>query len=129
MGRITKEYLKNGEYYEKTETEIIASKNNDRGLVGISFEDRSGYDCSIQSSSLATEPAIWFGIPKPEVKVFNNPGGWSDVSLPESALITSRMHLTQAMVVQLLPYLKEFAKTGYLPTKIPKRKTKKRSKK
>lgn len=90
-----------------------------RGFTCYSFEDRYRVECSLQDSSLASEAAIWFGIddPKPVVLV---PGkGWQPVdlnALVEGELsIKTRMHLTRDQVKALLPYLKHFAKTGFLP--------------
>ena len=61
-----------------------------RGFDYAEFVDAYGVQCSIQKSSLASEDAIWLGTEK------------------------DRMHLTQDMVKQLLPYLVNFAETGEL---------------
>lgn len=60
-----------------------------RGFRRAEFVDRYQSKCSIQASSLATEPCIWLGT-------------------------GDRMHLTQAMVADLLPYLQHFVETGEL---------------
>lgn len=89
-------------------------KQTARGFNIREFEDRYGNQCSLQKSSLATEDAIWFGIddPKPQVLV---PGqGWQTVPMPEDVMYSSRMHLTQEQVKQLLPFLQKFAETGEL---------------
>ncbi len=72
---------------------------SDRGFSGYQFMDRSGNECSIQDSSLATESAIWFGCNK------NSPTHLGHELSP-------RMHLTQEMVKELLPILTRFAETG-----------------
>ncbi len=69
-------------------------KKTERGFNIASFKDRYGADCSLQQSSLATENCIWLGT--------NGEDG-------------DRMHLTQKMVEDLLPYLQHFVKTGELP--------------
>lgn len=66
----------------------LIKTSTERGFGLISFLDRYGQSCFLQDSSLGSEPAIWFGAGK------------------------ERMHLTQKMVRQILPYLTEFAQTG-----------------
>lgn len=80
------------------------------------FTDRYGEKCSLQESSLATEAAIWFGT---EGTIVQGPP-WEDVEVPDNWLVTSRMHLTQAMVAHLIPLLQHFVDTGELP-EIPTR--------
>ncbi len=63
---------------------------NDRGFLRGEFKDRNDAVCSIQKSSIATEDCIWLGCER-------------------------RMHLTQAMVADLLPLLQHFVATGDLP--------------
>lgn len=87
---------------------------NDRGFLRGEFKDRYGAKCSLQESSLATEACIWLGVNEPEIKIMG-PRGWEDVPIPPGALRSGRMHLTQRMVADLLPALKHFVKTGYLP--------------
>ncbi len=64
---------------------------NDRGFLRGEFQDEYGMACSVQKSSVATEDCIWLG---------------RDYY---------RMHLTQAMVADLLPLLQHFVETGDLP--------------
>ncbi len=73
-----------------------------RGFLKGNFKDRYGEDCSIQESSLASEDCIWLGC---------------DLLTEPSTLkpVGARMHLTRAMVEDLLPLLKHFAETGRLP--------------
>lgn len=92
-----------------------------RGFGLHEFEDRYGSKCSLQESSASgdedTGAFIWFGVDKPEVKVFRpDDGGWQNVPLPEDVMISGRMHLSQVEVERLLPSLQYFANSGYLPT-------------
>lgn len=107
MKTITKE---SGEY-EITETEVEKTET-DRGFGLIKFVDRYNTECSLQDSSLATEPAIWLGVDNADPQIMKSGEGWKPYPIPEEVLLKTRMHLTQAMVIQLLPYLKEFAETG-----------------
>ena len=59
-----------------------------RGFNGVSFKDNYGISCSIQESSSAEEPKVWFGCDN------------------------SRMHLTIPQIKELLPILERFIKTG-----------------
>jgi len=78
-------------------------KNTNRGFKIADFKDYYKQDCSLQESSLVY-PCIWLGV---------------DVDL--NGKESSRMHLDQKLVKQLLPYLQHFAKTGYLPKTIKKK--------
>lgn len=71
----------------------ITYKRTERGFLRVLFTDRYGEACSLQESSLASEPAIWLGL--------DGPAG-------------QRMHLTQEQVRELLPLLTRFAGTGML---------------
>jgi len=64
-----------------------------RGFALAEFTDRYNAACSIQNSSLASEPCIWLGV-------------------HEVAGEPARMHLTQEMVAALLPLLQRFVETG-----------------
>ena len=97
-----------------------------RGFGRVEFTDRYGAKCSLQDSSLATEPAIWLGIDKPEAIEFTNYpdlGPYKKIELPENIDISSRMHLTQNQVKELLPFLQRFAETGEYITQMPEYKT------
>lgn len=92
-------------------------KRTNRGFGKIIFKDRYGKDCSIQDSSLATEPAIWLGIEDAEPKILaseimEDGRGWVDYIVPENVYFTTRMHLTQDQVKEILPILQKFAETG-----------------
>ena len=83
-----------------------ADKTN-RGFSIFSFKDSYGYDCSIQESSSASEPKIWFGIDN--AKITTKDGSPID---SENMITFSRMHLNQEQVKKLLPLLENFADTG-----------------
>jgi hypothetical protein len=90
-----------------------------RGFNLTEWEDFYGAKCSLQESSLAETTCIWLGIDNPTVQRLASeviPGGtgWVAVDIPETAMISSRMHLTQGMVKALLPYLQRFAESGVL---------------
>jgi hypothetical protein len=99
------------EEYEQTETELFKDVSP-RGFGVISFQDNSKQECSLQDSSLATEPAIWLGINIADPKLFTSGRGWEDYLIPPDVMINTRMHLTQSMVKQLLPFLIKFSETG-----------------
>lgn len=84
-----------------------------RGFAIVEFEDRNEQKCSLQKSSLATEDAIWLGVQKVEPMILGN-NGWVPVEVPEGTMLSSRMHLTQSQVKELLPFLQKFVKTGRL---------------
>lgn len=96
-----------------SELELQKTKTN-RGFALIKFTDRYGAACSLQESSLATEHAIWFGCDEADPQVMVPGKGWVPVPLPEDTLCNTRMHLSQADVAELLPYLQKFVETGEL---------------
>lgn len=110
------------ENYEGFPLKVVRTK---RGFCVAKFEDHYGAKCSLQTSSLAFENAIWLGVndPNPEIMASHAPEewcngqttGWIDVPLPEKTHIRGRMHLTQEMVIEMLPLLEHFAQTGKLP--------------
>ena len=90
-----------------------------RGFNRFTFLDRSGEECSLQESSLASERAIWLGLDKanPKIlasKVIEGGTGWIPYIIPDDVNIYTRMHLTQSQVKELLPLLQRFAETGLL---------------
>ena len=87
-----------GEEYsvEKTYLTTLNKKTTSRGFGLWEFKDKYGQECSLQDSSLASEPAIWLGV---------------DVDL-KGEDVHDRMHLTQEQVKALLPILTYFAETG-----------------
>lgn len=79
----------------------LEPKPSARGFLRADFVDMYGAECSIQESSLATEPALWLGA---------NQG--THHHLTGGCL--ARMHLTREMVADLLPHLHRFVETGRL---------------
>jgi hypothetical protein len=73
----------------------------ERGFVRYDFTDRYGERCSLQMSSLASEPAIWLGQNAPTIH-----------HVTGDALC--RMHLTQDDARWLSVMLRHFADTGEL---------------
>jgi hypothetical protein len=101
----------------------MKSKKTERGFGVITFKDRYEAECSLQDSSLATEPAIWLGVDDPKPVIMASEAakfgvateettGWVTYPVPAEVNLTTRMHLTQKQVKALLPFLKHFAKTG-----------------
>lgn len=98
----------------------------DRGFPAYHFRDRYDEQCSLQLSSLATEPAIWLGVndAKPQIMArdaaahgvrTSETTGWVPFPVPKAVLLNTRMHLTREQVAELLPMLQHFAETGELP--------------
>lgn len=105
-----------------------------RGFAIINFSDYYDAKCSIQKSSLATADAIWLGVDDAEPKVMASQAarlgvptketcGWVPYPMPKDVSLNTRMHLTREQVKSLLPILKHFVKTGYLPDAISEEKT------
>lgn len=99
---------------------------NTRGFAVYKFSDHYNAECSLQQSSLATEPAIWLGVNDAEPKIMakdaaahgvqtNETTGWVAYPVPDAVLMSTRMHLSQKQVADLLPALQHFALTGQLP--------------
>lgn len=100
-------------------------KKTQRGFDYAQFKDRYGAKCSLQKSSLASEDCIWLGVDDADPKIMNSDAvrlgfpsdgvtGWTSFDVPPEISLTTRMHLTQEMVAELLPTLQKFAKTGEL---------------
>lgn len=87
-------------------------KHTERGFRICRFVDRYGEECSLQESSLANDTCVWLGIDKPKAQHLVPGKGWQDVPLPPETIVTSRMHLTQDQVRELLPHLQRFVETG-----------------
>lgn len=91
-----------------------------RGFGLIEFKDIYGDACEIQKSSLADADAIWFGIADADPQIMASKTkeggtGWVPFEIPKDVLLTTRMHLSQEAVKELLPILQHFAETGDLP--------------
>ena len=108
----------------------------ERGFAITHFSDLNGHLCSLQRSSrIADEEggeAIWLGIDDASPKIMARDAarfgvqtrettGWVDYPFPEEVLLTTRMHLTQDRIRQLLPVLEYFAEHGELPAETPER--------
>lgn len=76
---------------------MITIKRTEHAFAFAEFTDHYGSRCSIQESSLATEPAIWLGVQR-------------DFDGRDA----TRMHLTQEMAADLLPLLQNFVLYGEL---------------
>lgn len=87
--------------YEQTKTTLTKGEGS-RGLGLITFVDKYHQECSLQDSSIATEPCIWLGVDSTGPSI-PGPSGMVNEQ------VGARMHLTKAMVQQLLPFLKKFA--------------------
>ena len=88
----------------------------DRGFDISSFKDRNGIICNIQKSSIATEDCIWLGCKEANPQQCIPGKGWVPIEMPPKGtwVADTRMHLTQNMVQELLPYLINFVETGEL---------------
>lgn len=95
----------------------------ERGFSKLVFADRYGEKCSLQKSSLMGEDAIWFGINDANPQIMASQAaehgigttettGWVPYPVPKDVLMSTRMHLTQDLVRQLLPFLHRFVETG-----------------
>lgn len=85
-----------------------------RGFSITSFIDSYGEQCSIQKSSNMSDDFIWIGIDKPKPIILGR-DGWTEIQLPNGALIIGRMHLNRGQVKMILPALMYFALHGELP--------------
>lgn len=108
----------NGEEQEIQET-VLVNETGPRGFGRIGFIDRYHSQCSLQDSSIATEPCIWLGVSEIVAKRLIPGQGWKIVPLDPDLNLNERMHLTQSMVKQLLPFLTHFAETGQYLTECP----------
>jgi hypothetical protein len=95
---------------------MIDLTKTQRGFDLGKFEDLYGEECSIRKSSLATEDAIWLGVDKPKLIVFENEtmGKYIETRLPKTWSVNCHMHLSRDLVRQLLPILQKFVETGEL---------------
>lgn len=104
---------KKGEYtIETTSLTSLTKTKTNRGFGLFDFKDKYGRECSLQDSSLASEPAIWFGIDNANPQVLKKGKEWIPFLVPDDVHFTTRMHLTQEQVKALLPILTYFAETG-----------------
>ena len=102
-------------------------KHTERGFNYIEFKDQYGAKCSLQKSSSAMQDCIWLGLDDANPQIMcsdaikmglkereynENDNGWCKFSIPKEVLLTTRMHLTQKQVKELLPHLQKFVETG-----------------
>ena len=102
----------------------MEEKITDRGFDVSSFIDVYDNECSLQKSSSASEDRIWLGVNNPDPKIMASDAeklgidtkgqytGWIDYDIPSQVSMSTRMHLNQEQVAELLPYLKRFVKYG-----------------
>ena len=101
-------------------------KHTNRGFRFYEFEDRNGYNCTIQKSSAATEDSIWLGLESASPQALHGDAtklgvkhdktcGWVDFPIPEEVSLNTRMHLTQDQAKELGKMLLHFAESGELP--------------
>ena len=114
-----------------------------RGFELHKLKDIYGVEYTLQESSAALictgdedieGPFVWLGINHPAIKIMyqdakaigldlpkidpaTGPAGWCIFPVPESALIESRMHLSQEQARDLAQRLLFFADNGYLEEK------------
>lgn len=97
-----------------------------RGFSIYRFTDRYGELCSLQMSSLAEEEAIWLGVNDANLLIMASQAaehgvhttettGWVKYPVPDAVVMSTRMHLTQDQVAELMPLLQHFVETGELP--------------
>lgn len=98
-----------------------------RGFERIDFTDANGEACSLQQSSAIGNTTdaydrpgssmLWLGTDTPVPKILIQGQGWvpqvPDVP-PEKLLISGRMHLSRAHVVDLVRHLAAWLETGSL---------------
>ena len=87
-------------------------RQTNRGFDLIEFKDWNEEGCSLQKSSIATEDLIWLGADDANPKILKQNEGWINYPIPSEVLFTTRMHLSQKQVGDLLPYLMRFVETG-----------------
>jgi hypothetical protein len=93
-----------------------------RGM-SLDFKDIYGLPCSLQQSTLASEPALWLGVDDPEPKIMKSKAlahglplpvgevsGWMPYPIPDDVLISSRMHLNVPQVKALIGHLQQWLK-------------------
>lgn len=88
-----------------------------RGFSLIEFEDKYESKCSIQISSFADDRCIWIGVDDAdpmimESKVKEGGTGWVKYPIHEAVQMTTRMHLNQEQVAEIIPVLQKFVDTG-----------------
>lgn len=91
--------------------------NTERGFRIDRFKDAYDVECSLQESSiLAEEGHVWFGCNDPNLTELVPGKGHVPVKGLDHLGSTTRMHLSQSQVRDLLPALQHFAEHGVLPS-------------
>ena len=97
-------------------------KKTQRGFRVVEFSDLYRVKCSIQQSSLASQPALWLGVDDPEPKVMKMEAhlfglqpdppieGWMPYPIPKQVLLSTRMHLSREMATALIGHLQRWLK-------------------
>lgn len=107
----------------KENLNMLTKTQTHRGFEVLRFKDSYGKNCSLQESSNADGANVWLGISDSEPIIMNRDAkklglpttsdvGWTSYLIPQEVLISTRMHLSQEQVKELLPYLIKFAETG-----------------
>lgn len=105
---------------------MLTYKPTGRDFPKYDFSDHYGNGCSLQTSSLVEPECIWLGIDNANPMIMAREAaahgvhtremtGWVRFPVPESVLMTTRMHLTREQVAELIPVLQHFVDTGDLP--------------
>lgn len=111
---------------------MIRSKTN-RGFAYWEDKDSYGLEFSIQKSSATMEDKIWFGVNNVEPKVMSsdvlknpelysvleykkaleaNRVGWVDYYIPDTVLLSSKIHINQEQAKDIIEVLQRFVDTG-----------------
>jgi len=90
-----------------------------RGFDLIRFQDLCGETCNIQKSSLADEDAIWIGVEDANPRIMakevrEDLTGWVKYPVPESVLMSTRMHINRERAKEIISILQKFVDTGDL---------------
>ncbi len=100
-------------------------KLNNRGFAVGVFIDTYGSKCSVQQSSLASDDRLWVGVDDPNPQILASQAadlgidspentGWIPYPLPSQVLLSTRMHLDEQQVKELVGVLQRWLDTGTL---------------
>lgn len=82
----------------------LAAVETSRGFTRVSFKDHYDRDCTLQESSMVSQPAVWLGVEADQIL--------RDMAAHPGSEPRSRMHLSEEGVVNLLPHLLKFLAEG-----------------
>lgn len=107
---------------------MIEIKTTERGFGIGEFKDSYGAQCSLQISSACGNENnpngyIWLGLSRIEPTIMNSDAsrlglpstgskGWTEFHIPKEVLLTSRMHLNEHQVKDLIHQLNLWLETG-----------------